>query len=67
MHCLLTEGCSTSILCKHTYTLTVESAMFYFAASLFVEAAVVGIVCIVFLILFIVAGVKQILNDDTRD
>lgn len=31
--------------------------------SLFVEAAVVGIVCIVFLILFVVAGIKQILND----
>lgn len=32
-------------------------------ASLFVEAAVVGIVCIVFLILFVVAGIKQILSD----
>ena len=37
------------------------------AAGLFVEAAVVGIVCIVFLILFVVAGIKQILNDDSRD
>jgi hypothetical protein len=37
------------------------------AASLFVEASVVGIVCIVFLILFIVAGIKQILSDDGRD
>lgn len=37
------------------------------AASLFVEAAVVGIVCIIFLILFIVAGIKQILSDDSRD
>lgn len=36
-------------------------------ASLFVEAAVVGIVCIVFLILFVVAGIKQILSDDGRD
>jgi hypothetical protein len=32
--------------------------------SLFVEAAVVGIVCLVFLILFVVAGVKQILKGD---
>lgn len=31
--------------------------------SLFVEAAVVGIVCIIFLILFVAAGVKQILSD----
>jgi len=37
------------------------------AASLFVEAAVVGVVCIVFLILFVVAGIKQILNDDSRE
>lgn len=37
------------------------------AAGLFVEAAVVGVVCIVFLILFVVAGIKQILQDDTRD
>jgi hypothetical protein len=36
-------------------------------ANLFVEAAVVGIVCIVFLILFVVAGIKQILSDDGRD
>jgi len=34
------------------------------AAGLFVEAAVVGIVCVVFLILFVVAGVKQILKGD---
>ncbi len=40
---------------------------FVFAAGLFVEAAVVGVVCIVFLILFVVAGIKQILNDDGRD
>ena len=39
----------------------------YFAASLFVEASVVGVVCIVFLILFIVAGIKQILNREDRD
>jgi hypothetical protein len=31
--------------------------------SLFVEAAVVGAVCFVFLLLFIVAGVRQILKD----
>lgn len=33
------------------------------ASSLFIEASVVGIVCIVFLILFVVAGIKQILSD----
>lgn len=32
-------------------------------ADLFVEATVVGIVCIVFLILFVVAGIRQILKD----
>jgi len=31
--------------------------------ALFVEAAVVGIVCIVFLILFVVAGIRQIIKD----
>lgn len=36
----------------------------FLAAGLFVEAAVVGIVCIIFLILFVVAGIKQILKDD---
>lgn len=33
-------------------------------AGLFVEAAVVGIICIIFLILFVVAGIKQILKQD---
>jgi len=33
-------------------------------AGLFVEAAVVGAVCVVFLILFVVAGVRQILKKD---
>jgi hypothetical protein len=28
--------------------------------NLFVEAAVVGVVCIIFLILFVVAGIRQI-------
>jgi len=32
-------------------------------ADLFVEAAVVGIVCIVFLLLFVVAGIRQIMKD----
>ena len=35
----------------------------HLGAGLFVEAAVVGIVCIVFLVLFLVAGIKQILSD----
>jgi hypothetical protein len=33
-------------------------------ADLFVEAAVVGIVCLVFLILFVVAGVRQIYKEE---
>lgn len=37
--------------------------MAFVLADLFIEAAVVGIVCIVFLILFIVAGIRQILKD----
>lgn len=38
--------------------------MFLFlAAGLFVEAAVVGAVCLVFLILFVVSGIRQILKD----
>lgn len=32
-------------------------------ATLFVEAAVVGVICFVFLILFIVAGIRQIIKD----
>jgi hypothetical protein len=32
-------------------------------ANLFIEAAVVGVVCLVFLLLFVVAGIKQILKD----
>lgn len=32
-------------------------------ASLFLEATVVGIVCVIFLILFVVAGIRQIYKD----
>jgi len=32
-------------------------------ATLFVEAGVVGVVCVIFLILFVVAGIRQILKD----
>lgn len=39
----------------------------FLAAGLFVEAAVVGVVCVIFLILFIVAGIKQILSHQDRD
>lgn len=35
----------------------------FLAAGLFVEAAVVGVVCLVFLILFVVAGIRQIIKD----
>jgi hypothetical protein len=34
-----------------------------FAAGLFVEATVVWIICIIFLILFVVAGIRQILKN----
>lgn len=33
-------------------------------AGLFLEVAVVGIVCFIFLALFIVAGIRQKLKDD---
>lgn len=31
--------------------------------SLFIEAGVVGVICIIFLILFVVAGIRQIIKD----
>jgi hypothetical protein len=31
--------------------------------TLYIEAAVVGIICLVFLLLFVVAGIRQILKD----
>lgn len=31
--------------------------------SLFIEAGVVGIICIIFLILFVVAGIRQIIKE----
>lgn len=31
--------------------------------TLFLEAAVVGVVCLVVLVLFVVAGIRQALND----
>lgn len=34
-----------------------------FFANLFVEAAVVGLVCLIFLILFVVAGIRQAWKD----
>lgn len=37
--------------------------MSYVLGSLFVEASVVGIVCAVFLVLFVVAGIRQIIKD----
>lgn len=37
--------------------------MFSTLAALFVEVTVVGIVCFVFLVLFVVAGVRQILKN----
>ena len=35
-----------------------------YLATLFVEAAVVGIICIIFLILFVVAGVRQMIKEE---
>ena len=40
--------------------------MLIFVANLFIEAAVVGVVCLFFLILFVVAGIRQILKDKDR-
>lgn len=31
--------------------------------SLFIEAGVVGVICVIFLILFVVAGVRQMIKD----
>lgn len=31
--------------------------------SLFIEAGVVGIICIIFLILFVIAGIRQIIKE----
>lgn len=38
--------------------------MNFFIANLFVEAGVVGIVCLIFLILFVVAGIREALKDE---
>ena len=35
-----------------------------YLASLFIEAAAVGVVCAVFLILFVVAGIRSAMKDD---
>lgn len=40
--------------------------MSHILGDLFVEATVVGIVCIIFLILFVVAGIRQILKDKEK-
>lgn len=37
--------------------------MQFYLSTLFVEAALVGVVCVVFLILMVVAGVRQIWKD----
>jgi hypothetical protein len=34
-----------------------------YLATLFIEAAVVGIICFIFLILFVVAGIRQMLKE----
>jgi len=35
----------------------------YYLGNLFVEAAVVGVICLIFLILFVVAGIRQIIRE----
>lgn len=45
------------------YTTKGISRMLDHLATLYVEAAVVGVICFIFLILFVVAGVRQILKD----
>ncbi len=41
--------------------------MSFVIAGLFEEAFVVGIVCVVFLVLFVVAGIRQIVKDQDRE
>ncbi len=43
----------------------IMKVMFYLA-NLFVEAAVVGVVCIIFLALMVVSGIRQILHDKDK-
>jgi len=38
-------------------------AMTIYLGKLFIETAVVGIICVIFLALFIVAGIKQAFED----
>jgi hypothetical protein len=42
--------------------LTIKN-MYIILADLFIEATMVGIICGIFLILFVVAGIRQILRD----
>lgn len=35
--------------------------------NLFIEAAVVGVICVIFLILFVVAGIRQRLKNKDYD
>lgn len=35
--------------------------------SLFVEAGVVGIICLIFLILFVVAGIRQMMKENDSE
>lgn len=35
--------------------------------SLFVEAGVIGIVCLIFLVLFVVAGVRQMMKEGDEE
>lgn len=41
--------------------------MLFNIAYLELEAAVVGVICAVFLILFVVAGIRQILKKDSEE
>ena len=39
--------------------------MFYL--SLFLEAGVIGIICVIFLLLFVVAGIRQIIKNKDEE
>jgi hypothetical protein len=54
---------SLLILVSHSAIITEKGIKMNLIAALFVEAGVVGAVCAVFLVLFVVAGVRQKLKD----
>ena len=62
--CILTNAFLSNKLSIILISTKIEdTAMMHLLGSLFVEATVVGVVCIFFMILMVVAGIKQILKD----